>query len=429
MKRQETSRSSSGRRESISSADQTTGTTHPHHYAKAIGCMAGIFQLVSSKYHNRRKFLTFGRKQEKQATTSTKKQKPAVVTAKAPPCSREANKTVMIKEDDECKSCNFGRLSCEVPRSPTIPPEIRRSISFNSPGNTTTATRSPPALVARLMGLDEIPTPSTPAMTEAATEKRRKLLGALEKCDEDLKALRQIIEAVRSAECYQMKTAQLPRRTPPVLDGRSPERTRKMRVESSGSLRHLNFEVKKSLFPSGQVEGSGAGLDGGVKKWVVEVNNEQPSPVSVLDEFARSPPSSSYSYSSPKHNTKDYCANAGRVLQPQQEQSRKKPGEALNYNPNYLRFLDKAAIATARSFHAKAGRAAAAPRSSRYAMIETVNEVCRDIRWGQGREVVKIGLVIQDYIYRDLIDEITREMGCHHSASVPLQTCKRRLCF
>lgn len=35
---------------------------------------------------------------------------------------------------------------------------------------------------------------------ESAIEKRRRLLGALEKCDEDLKALRRIIEAVRLAE-------------------------------------------------------------------------------------------------------------------------------------------------------------------------------------------------------------------------------------
>ncbi|EHA8586716.1 hypothetical protein COCNU_scaffold000789G000010 [Cocos nucifera] len=82
--------------------------------------------------------------------------------------------------------------SCEVPRSPTLPPEIRRSISAASPDSP----RRSPALVARLMGLEDAPVSSL----ESAAEKRRKLLGALEKCDEDLNALKRIIEAVRFAE-------------------------------------------------------------------------------------------------------------------------------------------------------------------------------------------------------------------------------------
>ena len=44
------------------------------------------------------------------------------------------------------------------------------------------------------------PPPPAPAAPESAAEKRRKLLGALEKCDEDLKTLRRIIAAVRAAE-------------------------------------------------------------------------------------------------------------------------------------------------------------------------------------------------------------------------------------
>lgn len=75
------------------------------------------------------------------------------------------------------------------PRSPTLPAEIRR---VNSPDNFRTP---PPALVARLMGMEDAPVES------AVAEKRRKqLLGALEKCDEDLKALKKIIDTVRSAE-------------------------------------------------------------------------------------------------------------------------------------------------------------------------------------------------------------------------------------
>ena len=50
------------------------------------------------------------------------------------------------------------------------------------------------------MGLDEVPV-SSPDSAAAAAEKRRKLLGALEKCDEDLKSLKRITDAaVRVAD-------------------------------------------------------------------------------------------------------------------------------------------------------------------------------------------------------------------------------------
>jgi hypothetical protein len=48
------------------------------------------------------------------------------------------------------------------------------------------------------MGLD-LTAPQMPP-PEPATEKRRRILGALEKCDEDLKALRRIIETARLTE-------------------------------------------------------------------------------------------------------------------------------------------------------------------------------------------------------------------------------------
>ncbi|GAB4844003.1 hypothetical protein Ancab_013967 [Ancistrocladus abbreviatus] len=421
MNEGETLRSSSGRRETVPGGDQNTAATTHHRHAKTIGCVAGIFQLVSSKYQNRRKFLTFGRKQEKQeAVSSKKKPKAASEPVVTPPTSQQDNIDAKIKKEDECRELR--RLSCEVPRSPTIPPEIRRSISFNSPENTTnTTTRSSPALVARLMGLDEVPTPSTPATPESAAEKRRKLLGALEKCDKDLKALRRIIEAVRSSELYQ--TSPTPPRKLPMVGGRSPERIRRVCVESGGNLHRFNFEVKQCLPPSSTMKGGG-GFERGVKKSAVELSGEQPSPVSVLDEFNWSP--LSISPSPPKHNRN------GRMPQQQQQQSRRKPGEDEIAS---LRFLDRASRATTCSFHPKvdqtAGTAPAA-WSSKSAMIDTVNEVCKDIAWGQGREVVKVALVIQDSICRDLIDEISREMACHNlynSSSLPFQTCKRKHCF
>ncbi|KAH9622882.1 hypothetical protein KSS87_008731, partial [Heliosperma pusillum] len=66
-RRQETTtslRSTSLRRDSIS----TTKTTPKYTQQVKIGCMSGIFQFVS-KYHTRHKFLTFGKKQERETAS------------------------------------------------------------------------------------------------------------------------------------------------------------------------------------------------------------------------------------------------------------------------------------------------------------------------------------------------------------------------
>lgn len=82
----------------------------------------------------------------------------------------------------------------QAPRSPAITAKIRYS-SMDGMTNS-------PRVVARLMGLDDFPV-SSPVPARAVlpgSEKRRKLLGALEKCDEDLQALKKIIEAVRATQ-------------------------------------------------------------------------------------------------------------------------------------------------------------------------------------------------------------------------------------
>ena len=125
------------------------------------------------------------------------------------------------------------RYSSEMaPRSPTLPTEITRSRSLNSPDQ---SFRSQPALVARLMGLSDIPPMTTAEL--ALAEKRRRLLGALEKCDEDLKALKKIIDVIKSSS-----------------------------VASAGDDDDEGRSEKGNDLPLWQ----------------------QPSPVSVLDEFTRS---------------------------------------------------------------------------------------------------------------------------------------------
>lgn len=61
------------------------------------------------------------------------------------------------------------------------------------------------------------------------------------------------------------------------------------------------------------------------------------------------------------------------------------------------------------------------------AMRRSVEEVCRDVAWGEKRELGRIGLALQDYICRDLIEEIVTEFGCLYT--LPFEACKRRLCF
>lgn len=61
------------------------------------------------------------------------------------------------------------------------------------------------------------------------------------------------------------------------------------------------------------------------------------------------------------------------------------------------------------------------------AMIKSVDEVCRDVEWGEKRELGRIGLALQDYICKDLIEEIVRDLGCLYT--LPFEACRRRLCF
>lgn len=192
-------------------------------------------------------------------TTEKKKSSPNKIneTNNSPPLTVKGESKV--QDQAKCNTNNLQRFSCEVPRSPTLPAKIRRSNSVNSPENF----HAPPALMARLMGLEELPTATSKALpprspllvpSEYSTaEKRRRLIGALEKCDRDLKALKKIIDAVRSAERL------------PLLP--------------------------TTVFGSPESNSTGGDHQARVgKMFLNHINAEQPSPVSVLDVFmARSP--------------------------------------------------------------------------------------------------------------------------------------------
>ncbi|XP_057506913.1 uncharacterized protein LOC130790058 [Actinidia eriantha] len=85
-------------------------------------------------------------------------------------------------------------------------------------------------------------------------------------------------------------------------------------------------------------------------------------------------------------------------------------------------------------------RTVRAKRDISSGMRESVDEVCRDIEWGQKRELGRMALLLQDNIWRDLIQEIVMDIiiiitphQCRNflygSGRLPLERCKRRLSF
>ncbi|XVF07045.1 hypothetical protein REPUB_Repub06bG0103100 [Reevesia pubescens] len=117
----------------------------------SFGCMSAIFRLLS-KHDKRSKFLTSGKEQQKETA--------------------HAQSPIEAYEQ---------RLkAAKLPRSPTLPAEMRRSKSVEIPPH------AHALVVARLMGL------------ESSEEKRMKLLRALEQCDEELKSLQRITEVVNN---------------------------------------------------------------------------------------------------------------------------------------------------------------------------------------------------------------------------------------
>ncbi|KAE9588704.1 hypothetical protein Lalb_Chr22g0358171 [Lupinus albus] len=152
--------------------------------AKTIGCMSGILHLLpNSRSRHRRRFLTFGKTHTKNHSYSS-------------PSSENFQRENQKEEEiPDVSITRNSRSSCEVLRSPTLPAEIRRSIPA-APETAEEKRRRTPALVVRLMGLEDLPV--TPP--ESMEAKKLRLLGALQRCDEDLKVLKKIIESIRSED-------------------------------------------------------------------------------------------------------------------------------------------------------------------------------------------------------------------------------------
>ncbi|XP_042484606.1 uncharacterized protein LOC122064890 [Macadamia integrifolia] len=387
MKRQENPlNSSSSRRE----------TLPENHQAKSIGCMSGLFHLVC-KYQKRRKFLTSAQKQDRVSPSSPKIPKPSPEVA-------VHEKTAKVKEEEAINSfgkssppeCDFRRFSCEAPRNRTLAADIQRSNSVNSPENF----RRPQTLVARLMGLDEIPV----ASPKSASEKRQKLLGALEKCDEDLKALRKIIESIRLSDQIQ-----------------SPSPTADWFTGTGGSngtsSTRSDFKVQASYGPIRRARFQLDSRDSIMKhKSSSEYNGERPSPVSVLDEIS-SPP-----FTSKRRKNGEYKRskedNISFSFHRITAESLPRPsGRRGDYGCEYFWLPPKKLDWVS-------------PFSSSRAMVESVNEVCQEVNWEEKRELRRIGLAIQDYIFAGLIEEVVKELECCSLySSLRFEACRKRLCF
>eukprot|EP00268_Persea_americana_P013263 TRINITY_DN15786_c0_g3_i1.p1 TRINITY_DN15786_c0_g3~~TRINITY_DN15786_c0_g3_i1.p1 ORF type:complete len:368 (-),score=70.22 TRINITY_DN15786_c0_g3_i1:11-1114(-) len=344
--------------------------------AKKIGCMSGIFHLL----HNHHPLL-----HRKRLTSSSGQKDKTVISPIKPNKPPESNSTTDPPEKRP-SAPDLRRLSCDVPRSPTIPAEIRRSKSVNSQENF----RRTPALVARLMGLEEIPPHSPP---ESSTEKRRKLLlGALQKCDDDLKALKKIIDAVQVAE-----------------DRR---RFEKVRKES----------LKQFVLGSRYKGRTGSkDLDGGDSTMEekrcsdVTAEQEQPSPVSVLDEIS-SPSERSSCNSSDKggYRLKDDISGSffHRItVESLPKFTLRKGDEPIEHfsSPKSIKQWPRS-------------------RCSK-AMVETVNEVWKDGIWEERGELGRMGVVLEGDIFGELVEEIVRELGCYCKRTLPLEACRKRLRF
>ncbi|CAM0872950.1 unnamed protein product [Alopecurus aequalis] len=393
---------------------------------RSMGCMAGLLRLLSP-YHRHRKRIT-----AKNATPEASPTPPS-----PPPAMKKKPAEATSPMDAPLKlqppSAVRRRRSCEAPRSPTIAPEYRR-VSCDSPRP------PPPAIVVRLMGLEESapPSPATtprprplptrpppPPPPEMAALKRRKLLGALEKCDDDLKTLRRIIAAVRTAEMRSAAASDVP--APPAEEGCKGAKWMEGRDEPSPPLQQKR-----------------------------RVEAQYPSPDSVLDAIT-SPRFPCRKRSSPcthlEADSKPSCGNealGSKIV---------KPSRTLVFSGDYCKIKQycKELHAVA-MYHHPAPVAAneglprwtpSATESWRHrrrwglqdagrsrAMVESVGEV-----WGQGAgeerwEAGLVGAALERAILQDLVWDVVAELlgQSGQDAQAPFghgggAMCRKRLCF
>ncbi|KAI3926885.1 hypothetical protein MKX01_032800 [Papaver californicum] len=435
---------------------KTTSSSVNH---KSIGCMSGIFHLVS-RYQHRRKLLTnSSSSSEKQEKCNNNKNNNSSVQAQLNPKSESQlapkPKQTLVSDQKTTLSpsltdSDMKRFSFDSPRSPTIPSEIRLSVNVNSKSNVDSDHQNQqrsPALVARLMGLDDFPpTPSSSSSSPSPSEKRRKLMVALEKCDEDLKTLKNIIDTIRSTNDSHSRTS-------PMGPGIHHTSTNGVVKTDSSELQTVNVndgaisEMKNSITKKKKLFGDDESMNGADSmmkaKSCSEFNSsggsnnsdevDQPSPISVLELISSPPPP---------------------LMLPHQQTGEKL--KKLREDGNSFSFFQRIAFETLPRI---SGRRLSSEFSSttltnrsllsstsafqndrcKKTKVEIVNEACLDAVCGERWELGRIGVVLEDYMFNELIDETVRELllGCcstytniiYSSSSVPYGSCKKKLCF
>lgn len=345
---------------SSSSKRKTSPENKQQQTTTNIGCMSSIFNLVS-KYHKRRKFLTSGEKKDSNVISS------------------EVRKTAAatLSFDSE-----LVRLSCDVKRSPTIASDIRR-LELNNAAD----------VVAQIVRKSEMP--SLPSSPESVAEKRWKLMESLRKCEEDLNSLKIIIEAVRSSDRHVRS------RSCSSMD------------EKSGGI-DMGSEVRKECLMI-EVDGGDSAKHDSVSKC-----EQQPSPVSVLEEVEdiSSSPSPVYSrFGSPAANdagSTDLSFFHKIMLEASPILSNHRENERYNY-------LSLATTPTKTSF--------SSPSWSSKAKTQSVDDVFHEAIWEERWELERIGVTLEDHMFGDLIEETVRELGHNYTYSLPFEACRRVLSF
>ncbi|GAA0145453.1 hypothetical protein LIER_36133 [Lithospermum erythrorhizon] len=343
-----------------SSRRETPPPPQKHHVAAtSVGCMSGIFHLIT-KYQNRNKRLTSGKKHTKSNTSNG--------NSSSPKRANKASRTTQTSPS----------ANKEVPGSPT---PLRPETTSGSKGH-----RKQPTLVARLMGLEEIPGTISPCNNkvvkkeESDEEKRRKLMQALQRCNNDLATLKKVIKNVQ--------------------------------------------EVEKSVQPPDKVEvGGNGGSDSATPPsrtscMMNQSDHQRLSHACVIDQRFRS-----------STIKKPVAASPGEVTPPpcKPPTPRKNPRQDDGIETY---FFHKKSLANNKSWDIKHDEISSPSKTrSSKAMIQSVEQVCRDIAWGEKREVGKIGLMVQECIWKDLIEEIVQEMAGCWIHVLPFEACRRRLTF
>ncbi|XP_068658549.1 uncharacterized protein [Aristolochia californica] len=347
---------------------------------RKIGCMSGILHLLHSPS---RKRLTLAKNQDKTVISSTKSKPPSKIKSSARTSAGKKSTRTIRASDIAADGIELRRFSCDVPRSPTITPAIRRCNSINS----SETLRRPPALVAQLMGLDDFPA------EDSTAEKRRKLITALQKCDADLKDLKRIIETARQTEDQRRKSVSEDPEGSPAREDLQESSARERHSKTGASLGSSASDM--DILPL-------------CEKSCGETNSEQPSPVSVHDGAIFSP---DYNCSPTSDKGDVRCTNLKE--------------EAMNRSFFHRDSMDEPSVRVYQReedepFKHLAFTMTFPRRRSNFwgskEMIETVNKVWKDGIWEEKWELGKICISMEDHIFGGLVEEMITELGY----SIPL---------